>query len=205
GWVRLLAILTYETLGALRPPPRRTTREPCPIRAEPIQGEGGINVSPPGYLQGLRELADKHNLLLIFDEVQAGMGRTGKWFGHQHWEVKPDAMTLAKAVAGGVACGALVARPDVAEELKPGTHAATSGGNPIACRAGLATIETIEKDGLLARAEKIGARFKERFEALRPRCPAIQQVRVCGAMIGLELSVDGAPLVDQCLRRRLLI
>src|SRR5205807_5803584 len=117
------------------------------------QGEGGINVPPPGYLRGLRELADKHGLLLIFDEVQSGMGRTGRWFAHQHDGVKPDVMTLAKSLAGGVACGAMLARPEVAEKLKPGTHAATFGGNPIACRAALAAIETVEEDGLLERAE----------------------------------------------------
>jgi acetylornithine/succinyldiaminopimelate/putrescine aminotransferase len=114
-------------------------------------------------------------------------------------------MTLAKALAGGVAAGGLVARPEVAEKLRPGTHAATFGGISIACRAALATIETIEADGLLERAEQIGNRFQQRFDALRPRCPWIQEVRIKGAMIGVELSVDGASIVDQCLRRRLLI
>jgi acetylornithine/succinyldiaminopimelate/putrescine aminotransferase len=142
---------------------------------------------------------------LIFDEVQAGMGRTGRWFAHQHWPVQPDAMTLSKALAGGVACGALVARREIAEKLKPGTHAATFGGNSLACRAGLAAIETIEADGLLARAEQIGDRFRERFEMLHSRCPLIQDIRIKGAMIGVELSVDGAPIVQQCLQRRLLI
>src|SRR5262249_47262349 len=157
------------------------------------------------YLEGLRELANKHKLMLIFDEVQSGMGRTGRWFAHQHWKVQPDAVTLAKALAGGVACGGLVARPEVAEKLRPGTHAATFGGNPIACRAALATIETIEADGLLARAEHLADVFRGRFEALRSRCPWIHEVRAKGAMIGIELSVDGAPVVQHCLQRRLLI
>jgi acetylornithine/succinyldiaminopimelate/putrescine aminotransferase len=156
-------------------------------------------------LEGLRELADKHKLMLIFDEVQAGMGRTGRWFGHQHWPVQPDAMTLAKALAGGLACGALVARPSFAEKFKPGTHAATFGGNPIACRAALATIETIEVDGLLERAGHIGECFRRRLETLKPRCPWIQQIRILGAMIGIELSTDGVPVVNQCLLRRLLV
>jgi acetylornithine/succinyldiaminopimelate/putrescine aminotransferase len=179
--------------------------ETCAILVEPIQGEGGIHLPPTGYLEGLRELADKHRLLLIFDEVQAGMGRTGRWFAHQHWAVRPDAMTLAKALAGGIACGALVARPEVASKLRPGTHAATFGGNPIACRAALATIETIESDGLLARAEAIGSRFRDRLQAMKSRCPWIQEIRVMGAMIGIELSMDGAAIVQQCLQRRLLI
>ncbi|HZT82570.1 MAG TPA: aminotransferase class III-fold pyridoxal phosphate-dependent enzyme, partial [Gemmataceae bacterium] len=160
---------------------------------------------PDGYLAGLRELADRHKLLLIFDEVQSGMGRTGKWFAHQNYAVQPDAMTLAKALAGGVAAGALVARPEFADKLRPGTHAATFGGNPLACAAALATIETIEADGLLARAEKIGAAFRQRFEALKARCPWVQEVRVKGCMIGIELAVDGAPVVQKCLERKLLV
>src|SRR5262245_16227161 len=139
---------SYVPFGDLDATARAVDGETCAILVEPIQGEGGIHLPPAGYLEGLRELADKHKLLLIFDEVQAGMGRTGRWFGHQSWDVQPDAMTLAKALAGGVACGALVARPEFAEKLRPGTHAATFGGNPLACRAALATIETIEADNL---------------------------------------------------------
>jgi predicted acetylornithine/succinylornithine family transaminase len=205
GLEPLLAGFNYAPFGDLDAAARLVDGETCAILVEPIQGEGGINLPPAGYLEGLRELADRHNLLLIFDEVQSGMGRTGRWFAHQHYPVKPDAVTLAKALAGGVACGGLVARPEVAEKLRPGTHAATFGGNPLACRAALATIETIEEEGLLARAGQIGERFRQRFEALRARCPLIQEVRVKGAMIGVELAVEGAAVVDQCLRRQLLI
>jgi predicted acetylornithine/succinylornithine family transaminase len=201
----LLAGFTYAPFGDLDAAARLIDSQTCAILVEPIQGEGGINLPPAGYLEGLRELADKHQLLLVLDEVQAGMGRTGRWFAHQHWPVQPDAMTLAKGLAGGLACGALVARPQAAEKLKPGTHAATFGGNPIACAAALATIQTIEDDGLLARAEQIGARFRERLEALRQRCPRIQAVRIQGAMIGVELTVDGTAVVNECLQRRLLI
>src|SRR5947209_5188792 len=147
GLEPLLPGFGYVPFGDLDAAARLVDKETCAILVEPIQGEGGINLPPAGYLEGLRELADKHHLLLIFDEVQAGMGRTGRWFAHQHWPVQPDAMTLAKALAGGLACGALVARPAAAEKLRPGTHAATFGGNPVACRAALATIETIEADG----------------------------------------------------------
>jgi predicted acetylornithine/succinylornithine family transaminase len=201
----LLAGFRHAPFGDLAAAARLIDNEMCAILVEPIQGEGGINVPPAGYLEGLRELADQHKLLLIFDEVQTGMGRTGRWFAYQHTDVRPDVFTLAKALAGGLAMGGLVARPAVAEKLKPGTHAATFGGNPIACRAALAAIETIEADGLLARAEQIGARFRGRFEALRGRCPLIQEVRVRGAMIGVELSVDGTPVVQKCLERRLLV
>src|SRR5438445_556158 len=131
--------------------------------------------------------------MLVFDEVQTGMGRTGRWYAHQHWGVQPDAVTLAKALAGGVACGGLVARPEFAEKLRPGTHAATFGGNPLACAAALATIETIDEDGLLERATELGDKFRQRLEALKGRCPLVQEVRVKGVMIGLELTVDGGP------------
>jgi acetylornithine/N-succinyldiaminopimelate aminotransferase len=201
----MLAGFAYAPFGDLDAVTHLIDGETCAILVEPVQGEGGINLPPAGYLEGLRELADRHKLLLMFDEVQAGMGRTGRWFAYQHWPVQPDVMTLAKAIAGGVAAGGLVARPQVAEKLRPGTHAATFGGNPLACRAALATIETIEADGLLERADQIGQAFRERFEALRERCPLVRAVRVKGAMIGLELAVDGAPLVQECLRRRLLI
>ena len=179
--------------------------ETCAVMVEPIQGEGGVNLPPAGYLEGLRTLCDKHDLLLIFDEVQTGMGRTGRWYTHQHSNVRPDVLTLAKAIAGGVACGGLLATPEVAERLKPGTHAATFGGNSLACRAALATIETIEADNLLERAGVIGERFRARFGALKAKTPAIREVRIKGAMIGVELANDGTPVVQKCLDRRLLI
>jgi len=205
GLEPLLAGFSYAPFGDLDAVARLIDAETCGILVEPVQGEGGINVSPAGYLDGLRELADRHKLMLIFDEVQAGMGRTGKWFAFQHWSVLPDAVTLAKALAGGVACGGLLARPEFAGKLKPGSHAATFGGNPLACRAALATIETIDADGLLARAEQIGAGFRRRIEALRARCPLIRDIRILGAMIGVELSVEGGWVVEECLKRRLLI
>jgi predicted acetylornithine/succinylornithine family transaminase len=205
GLEPLLAGFTYAPFGDLDAAAKLIDGETCAILLEPIQGEGGIILPPAGYLEGLRELADKHKLMLIFDEVQAGMGRTGKWFGHQHWPVRPDAMTLAKALAGGLAMGGLVALPEFAEKLGPGTHAATFGGNPIACRAALATIETIEADGLLERGVEIGEAFRRRFEALSARCPLIVDVRARGTMIGIELATDGAPVVNACLQRRLLI
>src|SRR5437764_6025077 len=170
GLEPLLAGFNHVPFGDLQAAAKAIDNETCAILVEPIQGEGGVNLPPAGYLEGLRSLADKHKLLLIFDEVQSGMGRTGRWFAHQHWQVQPDAITLAKALAGGLACGALVARPGVADKLRPGTHAATFGGNPIACRAALAAIETIETDDLLARAEQIGNYFHKRFEALRGPC-----------------------------------
>ncbi len=205
GLQPLLAGFSYAPFGDLDAAAKLIDAETCAILVEPIQGEGGINLPPAGYLEGLRELADKHKLMLIFDEVQTGMGRTGTWYAFQNWKIQPDAITLAKALAGGVAAGGLVAKPRFAEKLAPGTHAATFGGNPIACRAALATIETIEKDGLLERAVHLENAFRKRFEALKARCPRIQQIRIKGVMVGIELSCDGAPVVDQCLARGLLI
>ncbi len=205
GFEPLLPGFKYAPFGDLEAAGRAVDDETCAILVEPIQGEGGINIPPPGYLEGLRELADQRKLLLIFDEVQTGMGRTGQWFGHQHWNVEPDAMTLAKGLAGGIACGALVVRKDYADLLKPGMHASTFGGNPIACQAALATIETIEADGLLERAKQIGDAFRSRFQTLLQKLPVIREVRVQGCMIGIELAVDGAPIVAKCLERRLLI
>jgi predicted acetylornithine/succinylornithine family transaminase len=205
GLEPMLPGFSYAPFGDLDAAASLIDSETCGILVEPIQGEGGINLPPAGYLEGLRELANRHKLTLIFDEVQAGMGRTGRWFAHQLWNVQPDVMTLAKALAGGVAMGGLVARPEFAAKLKPGTHAATFGGNPLACAAALATIQTIEADGLLARAEVLGETFRARFDALRSRCSKIEDVRVKGVMIGLQLTVDGAAIVKACLERRLLI
>lgn len=205
GCEPLLPGFLYVPFGDLDEVAKRIDNETAAILVEPIQGEGGINLPPPGYLEGLRELCDKHKLLLIFDEVQTGMGRTGTWYAHQHWKIPPDIVTLAKALAGGVAMGGLLARPEVAEKLRPGTHAATFGGNPLSCAAALAAIHTIEQENLLQRAVAIGERFRQRFEAFQSRCPLLQEVRVRGCMIGLQLSVDGAAVVRHCMERGLLI
>ena len=205
GFEPLVAGFSYAPFGDLAAVAKLIDEQTCAILVEPIQGEGGINLPPAGYLEGLRKLADQHKLLLMFDEVQAGMGRTGKWFAYQNWNVLPDVMTLAKSLAGGVACGALVARPEVAAKLKPGTHAATFGGNPIACRAALAAIEMIEEEKLLPRAGVLAQKFSRRFEAIKTKCPLIQEIRAMGVMIGVELTTDGTPIVMKALEKGLLI
>jgi acetylornithine/N-succinyldiaminopimelate aminotransferase len=201
----LLPGFLYAPYGDLDAAAKVIDGETCAVMLEPIQGEGGVNIPPAGYLEGLRRLCDENGMLLILDEVQTGTGRTGRWYAHQHWDVVPDVVTLAKAIAGGIALGGLIAKPEVAEKLKPGTHAATFGGNPVATRAALATIETIEAEGLLPRAEQIGERFRSRFLALKEKCPLVTEVRVKGAMIGLQLAVDGTPVVQKCLERGLLL
>ncbi len=201
----LLPGFSYVPFGDLDATAKQIDKETCAIMVEPIQGEGGLHMPPAGYLEGLRRLCDEHRLLLILDEVQSGMGRTGRWYAHQHWNVVPDIVTLAKALAGGVACGGLIATSEVAAHLRPGTHAATFGGNPLACAAALATIETIDAENLLERAVHLEDRFRARFEELKARCAIIKEVRAKGVMIGVELTVDGAPFVAECLKRRLLI
>jgi acetylornithine/succinyldiaminopimelate/putrescine aminotransferase len=143
--------------------------------------------------------------LLIFDEVQTGCGRTGRWFGYQHYDVTPDVMTLAKAICGGLAGAAVLARPELAPSLRPGMHAATFGGNPIAARAGIATIEMIEQQNLLANACRLGELFRARLAPLAEECGIVREVRVLGLMIGIELSIEGAATVRACLERRLLV
>jgi predicted acetylornithine/succinylornithine family transaminase len=201
----LLAGFLYAPYGDLEAVARLIDDETCAILIEPIQGEGGIRIPPEGFLRGLRELADEHRLLLIFDEVQSGCGRTGKWFAYQHSGIAPDIMTLAKSVCGGIAGAAMLTTAEIAASLRPGMHAATFGGNPIAARAGIATIETIEQEGLLERATHLGRLFRERLQPLADELPICQELRICGLMIGLELAVDGMPIVQQCLQRGLLI
>jgi len=175
------------------------------IMVEPILGEGGVVPPPAGFLQGLRRIADEHDLLLVFDEVQCGCGRTGKWFGHQHFGVTPDVMTLAKSLCAGIAGGGLVTTVEHARHLRPGMHAATFGGNPVAAAAGIAAIRMIEEEGLLAHVERAAGLFSERLEGLRRRCDAVRDVRVLGMMIGVELAFDGAPVVQASLERKLLV
>ena len=201
----LVAGFQYAPFGDLEAAKKLVDDETCAILVEPIQGEGGIRIPPTGFLPGLRKLCDEKNLLLIFDEVQTGCGRTGDWFAYQRFGVTPDAMTLAKAVCGGIAGGALLAKPEIAPALRPGMHAATFGGNPIAARAGIATLEMIEQDGLLENAKQLGDLFKTCFDALAAECDIVREVRVAGVMVGIELAVDGTSVVKECLARKLLV
>jgi len=179
--------------------------ETAAILLEPVQGEGGINIPKDGYLADLRQLADDNGALLVFDEVQTCMGRTGTWFGYQQWNVQPDILTMAKGVAGGVACGVIIAKTDIAASLKPGKHASTFGGNPLAMAAGLATIETIEQDKLLENVKVMSDRFRQRFMELKAELPIIKELRIRGMMVGVELNVSGVSAVGKCMERGVLI
>ncbi|NLX98154.1 MAG: aspartate aminotransferase family protein [Rhodopirellula sp.] len=201
----LMAGFVYAPYGDLDAVARLIDEQTAGIMIEPVQGEGGIRIPPDGFLAGLRQLADDHELLLVFDEVQTGCGRTGDWFAYQHFGVTPDVMTLAKAICGGVAGAAMLTTPEIAPSLRRGMHAATFGGNPIAARAGIATIEMIENEGLLAKARGLGELFRSRLVELQQTCDIIREVRVVGLMIGVELAIEGAPAVGACLERNLLI
>lgn len=179
--------------------------ETAAILIEPVQGEGGVNLPEEGFLEGLRELCNENDLLLIFDEVQTGMGRLGTWFGHQTWNVQPDIMTLAKGLAGGVAVGAIIATDEVAPSLRPGMHASTFGGNPIAMSAGLATVATIEEEGLLDNVSARSEQFHKFFTQLQSELSIIREVRVQGMMVGIDLTIPATPAVGKCMERGLLM
>ncbi len=174
------------------------------VMVEPIQGEGGVNTARPEFLQDLRKLCDQRGVLLILDEVQTGMGRTGKYFGYQHYHVTPDIMTLAKALGGGVAIGAMVAKPEIARSLVPGTHASTFGGNPLACAAAIAVFEAIEEENLLDNARRMGEYTRARLLELQQEFEFIKEVRGMGLMIGVELDRPGSVMVQRCLEKGLL-
>jgi acetylornithine aminotransferase len=175
------------------------------VLVEPIQGEGGINISTMGYLRDLRELCDRQGWFLMVDEVQCGLGRTGKWFVYQHAEIQPDVVLLAKGLASGVPIGACLARGAAAEVFKPGTHGSTFGGNPLACAAALATLAAIEEEGLMKNAERVGGILLGGLrEALAGR-PGVKEVRGHGLMIGVELDRPCGDLVTGALEEGLLI
>jgi len=192
----------FDDLNALR---RAISKKTCAVMVEPIQGEGGVCIPSRGYLKGLRSLCTKKRLLLIFDEVQTGMGRTGRLFAYEHEGVEPDILTMAKALAGGVPMGAMLAREEVARSFTPGTHASTFGGNPLACSAALMTLKILKEDGLISNAARVGSYFLSRLREIKERFPFIRDVRGRGLMLALELTFEGKDVVKQCIERRLLI
>jgi acetylornithine/N-succinyldiaminopimelate aminotransferase len=177
------------------------------ILVEPVQGEGGINIpkDASAYLEALRQICDEHDCLLMLDEVQTGIGRTGTWFAFQHTTIKPDVMSLAKGLGSGVPIGACVARGKAAEVFTYGKHGSTFGGNPLACAAGLATLDAIEEEGLRENAVKIGALIHHGFEAEFKETKGITAIRNAGLMIGIELDRPCAELVKMALAEHLLI
>ncbi len=179
--------------------------ETCAVMLEPIQGEGGVQYPGPGYLEDLRKLCDEQGLLLIFDEVQTGMGRTGKLFAYEHFGITPDIMTLAKALANGLPMGAMLAREEVAASFTAGSHASTFGGTPLVSAAALTVMKALMEEGVLQNCERVGAYFKDRLLELKAKYAFIQEVRGKGLLLGLDLSVDGSSVVKACMERGFLI
>lgn len=196
---------SYVPYGDLAAMEQAITEHTCAVLVEPIQGEGGIVIPPDGYLEGLRRMCDQRDVLLMFDEVQTGIGHSGYFFGYQHEGVVPDVMTLAKGLAGGMPIGVMMAKPHVAEALGPGTHGSTFGGNPVSCSAALAVLQTIESENILEHVKSVGAYFTAGLKRLQAKYACITEVRSRGLMLAAELNRPGGPIVLKCLERGYLI
>jgi len=192
----------FNDLGAVK---KGIDSKTCAVMLEPIQGEGGVNCPSEGYLKALREVCDEKGLLLIFDEVQVGMGRTGKLFAYEHDGVEPDMLTLAKSLAGGVPIGALLIRKGMAESFNPGDHASTFGGNPLATAAGVAALMAMLEEGMLENCQKIGDYFLSQLEEIKIKFPFVKEVRGKGLILGMELKIDGSSIVKEMLKKKILI
>ena len=179
--------------------------EVAAVMIEPIQGEGGINIPDAEYVQAIRRLCDDNGAVMILDEVQTGIGRTGKWFGYQHFDVEPDIITMAKALGGGVAIGAMMAKEEIAASLVPGKHATTFGGNALVCAAAVAVIEAIEEENLLENANQLGPYTMDKLQQLKQKHSIIDSVRGVGLMIGVQLKSPGTEIVNKCLEKCLRI
>jgi acetylornithine/N-succinyldiaminopimelate aminotransferase len=205
GFLPLLPGFIYVPFNDIAALESAFSDEVAAVLVEPIQGEGGINVATAEYLQAIRRLCDEKGAVMILDEVQTGMGRTGKWFGYQHFDVEPDIITMAKALGGGVAIGAMMAKAEIAASLVPGKHASTFGGNCLACAAGIAVIEAIEEGKLLENAAELGRYAKDKLEQLKQKHFVIDSIRGIGLMIGVQLTGPGKEIVNQCLQKGLRI
>ncbi len=192
----------YNDMAALQ---QAVTPKTAAIIMEVVQGEGGVRPADKAFVKQVRQLCDKEGILLIFDEVQTGMGRTGKWFGHQHYRVKPDIMTLSKGLGGGFPIGAMLARPEIMAHFGPGTHASTFGGNPLACTAALAVIDSVKQKKLLAHVNGLSRHVFKKLNQLRKIAPTIKEVRGLGLMIGIEIDQPSAPVIAACRAKGLLI
>ncbi|MGA1796857.1 MAG: aspartate aminotransferase family protein [bacterium] len=192
----------YDDLDAVD---KAVTENTCAVMVEPIQGEGGVNVPSPDYLPGLRKLCDQRHILLILDEVQTGMGRTGKLFNFQYHDMKPDILTMAKSLGGGVPIGAMLAANQIVEAFPPGSHASTFGGNYLACAAGLAVLEIIEREGLLENCRRMSTILFTHLTDHARDFGIIKEIRGKGLMVGMELECSGKGIVEQCLERGLII
>ena len=175
------------------------------IILEPIQGESGIHVPPDGFLQKVRKICDENEILLIFDEIQSGLGRTGRMWASEHWETSPDILCLAKGIAGGVPMGATLVKPDILSVMNKGEHSSTFGGNPLSCSAGTATIQALTQDGLINNAEKMGQKFRQGLDTLKSNHSIIREIRGKGLMIGIELKFEVKDILLEGIKKGVLL
>lgn len=205
GFDPILEKFTYVPFNDLENVKKAIQKETAAILVEPIQGEGGVNMPDVGFLEGLRKICDDNNVLLIFDEIQVGMGRTGKMFAYEHFGIEPDIMTLAKGLANGIPIGALLTTDEVAKGFTPGTHGSTFGGNPFATAVAKEVIEIILNDNVLDNTVNMGNYLLDQLVALKKDCPVIESVRGMGLIIGVNLKVESKPYVNKALEKGLII
>ena len=205
GFTPLLEGFTYVPFNDLQALEARISNKTCGIMVEPIQGEGGVNIPNAQYLARMREICDRHGILLIVDEVQTGMGRTGKLFAYEHSGIKPDIMTLAKALGNGFPIGAMLATNKIAKAFIPGNHASTFGGSPLAMAAANATLKTMLQEGILEHCLKMGDYFLLQLKKLQQKHKIIKEVRGKGLMLAAQLNIENGDIVNECLQRGLLI
>ncbi|MEK6682492.1 MAG: acetylornithine transaminase [Nitrospirota bacterium] len=206
GFEPLLPGFKYASFNNIDAVKKAINKKTAAVMLEPIQGEGGVNIPDNDYLKKLRRLCNDEGILLVFDEVQTGMGRTGKLFAYEHYGIEPDIMTLAKGLGNGVAIGAILAKDNVAEAFAPGSHASTFGGNPLACSAAKAALETIIEDGILfENCIRMGDYLTKGLKELKKGSSFIKDLRGKGLLIGMELNIDGKDIVMECIKEGLLI
>jgi acetylornithine/N-succinyldiaminopimelate aminotransferase len=205
GFTPLLAGFTYVHFNDLKALDAAISAKTCGVMLEPIQGEGGVNIPDENYLASVREICDRHGILLILDEVQTGMGRTGKLFAYESSGIKPDIMTLAKALGNGLPVGAMLATDKIAKAFVPGNHASTFGGNPLAMAAANAVLNTILQEGILDNCRKIGDYFLSELKKLQQKHKIIREVRGKGLMLAAKLDIEAGEIVNECLQKGLLI
>jgi len=205
GFTPLLEGFTYVPFNDLKALEKAVNEKTCGVMVEPIQGEGGVNIPDARYLKEVRALCDEHKILLIVDEVQTGIGRTGKLFAYEHAGIEPDIMTLAKALGNGFPVGAMLATDKIAESFAPGNHASTFGGNPLAMAAALATLEIMLQEGILDNCRKTGDYFLKELKKLEKKHALINDVRGKGLMLAVTLNMEAAEIVRECMQKGLLI
>jgi predicted acetylornithine/succinylornithine family transaminase len=205
GFTPLLEGFTYVPFNDLQALEARISNKTCGIMVEPIQGEGGVNIPDTQYLARMREICDRHGILLIVDEVQTGMGRTGELFAYEHSGIKPDIMTLAKALGNGFPIGAMLATNKIAKAFIPGNHASTFGGSPLAMAAANATVKTMLQEGILEHCRKMGDYFLLQLKKLQQKHKIIKEVRGMGLILAAQLNIESGDIVNECLQKGLLI